>query len=370
MDFGLNEEQKALQNAVREFLTKEAKSIARETEDSEEGYSPELWKKMANLGWMGVSFPEEYGGTGGNFVDLVVLLEEMGKMLVPGPFIPSVICSGHVILKYGNGAQKEELLHNLTSGKLMIAPALIRPDFSLNELFGKDKISWESRDYILSGSRLFVPYAHMADWFLYGTETDEGKTLFLIDAKSPGVHWTLLKTIASDKQFEVLLNRVRLAEGNIVGEKGKGEEIFREIDELGSLCQCGFILGMLEQVLKMTVDYAKQRVQFERPIGSFQAVQHHCADMAIDIDQVKFLTYQAAWKLSEQLPAKKEISMAKARASDASRRVCLLGIKIHGGIGIVLDYDMQLYFRKAKAAEVAFGDGDFHREILAQQLGL
>lgn len=228
----------------------------------------------------------------------------------------------------------------------------------------------EKGTYVLNGTKLFVPYAHRADWFIYGSEINKDKTLFLVNAKSQGVNYRALKTIALDGQCELILDKVRVPEAYIFGKIGKGEEILSKLNEWGSLSQCGFILGLLEQVLRMTVDYAKKREQFGRQIGSFQAIQHQCADMAIDIDQVKFLTYQAAWKLSNQLPAVKEISMAKARASDASRRVCLLGVKIHGGIGIVVDYDMQLYFRKAKAAELAFGDADFHREIISQQIGL
>jgi alkylation response protein AidB-like acyl-CoA dehydrogenase len=371
MDFNLTEEQKAIQKAVSEFLIKEAQDIAREAEETEEGYSTVLWQKMADLGWMGISFPEEYGGSGGNFIDLIVLLEEMGRTLVPGPFIPTIVCSGHAILKYGNEVQKKEILPKVTKGKAIIAPAFIEPTSPGVEGTIKEKVNVEGKDYILSGTRLFVPYAHLADWFIYGAETNEGKTLFLVDAKSPGVHCTLLETIASDRQCEVVLDGVRVSQTNILGKREKGEEIIREINKLGALSECGFILGLLEQVLEMTVEYAKKREQFGKPIGAFQVIQHQCADMIIDIDEVRFLTYQAAWELSEQIPAHtKGISMAKARASDASRRICLLGIKIHGGIGIIIDYDLQLYFRKAKAAELAFGDGDFHREVLAQQLGL
>ncbi|HEX9911825.1 MAG TPA: acyl-CoA dehydrogenase family protein [candidate division Zixibacteria bacterium] len=370
MDLRLNGEQEALQKAVREVLEKEAKTIARELEETEKGYSSELWQKMVDLGWMGVSFPEEYGGTGGDFMDLVLLLEEMGKILVPGPFIPAITCAGHAILQYGSEAQKKEFLPSLTKGKILIIPALIEPTLPEAGRPVKEKVTVKNGDYILSGTRLFVPYAHLADWFIYGTETNKGETLFLVNAKSPGVKCSLLKTIASDKQCEVVLDKVKVPKANIFGKIGKGKEIMRKIEEWGSLSQCAFILGLVEQVLKMSVEYAKERIQFERQIGSFQAIQHQCANMATDVDQVKFLTYQAAWKLSEQLPATKEISMAKARASDASQRVCLLGTKIHGGIGIIVDYDMQLYFRRAKAAELAFGDADFHREIIAQQLGL
>lgn len=370
MDFNLTEEQEILRNAVRDFLVKETKNLARETEETEEGYSLEIWQKMAELGWMGVGFPEEYGGSGGDFVDLIIILEEMGKMLLPGPYIPTVVCSGYAVLKYGSETQKREFLPKLTNGRNVIIPAFIEPSYALAEDILRDQVTAEEENYILSGTRLFVPYARSADWFIWGVKTSEGKILFLVNAKSSAINCNLLDTIASDKQCEVILNAVKVPKENILGEIANGEEIESEIGEWGSLAQCGFILGLLEQVLKMSVEYAKKREQFGRPIASFQAIQHQFADMATDIDQVKFLTYQGAWKLSKKLPARREISMAKARASDASRRVCLLGIKIHGGIGITVDYDMQLYFRRAKAAEIAFGDGDFHREIVAQELGL
>ena len=368
MDFSPNKEQAAIQNAVREFLIKEAKNLAREAEETEEGYSRELWQKMADLGWMGVSFPEEYGGTEGDFLDLILILEEMGKALVPGPFIPAVICSGHAILKHGSDVQRKEFLPKLTNGRLMVIPALIEPVSTPIQSSIKEQVEMRDGDYILSGVRLFVPYAHLAEWFIYRAMIEKRNTFFLINAKSPGVSYSVFNTMASDKQCEVVFENVRAPKLNVLGEEGDGEKILKEINQWGALAHCGFILGLLEQVLKMSVDYAKQRVQFERPIGSFQVIQHQCADMATDIDEVKYLTYQAAWVLSKGLSATKEISMAKARASDACRRVSLLGVKIPGGLGIIIDQDMQLYFRRAKAAELAFGDGDFHREIVAQQL--
>ena len=370
MNFNLTGEQEAIQKAVREFLEKEAKDLAREVEKTYEGYSLELWRKMLDLGWMGISFPDEYGGSGGGFVDLNLVLEEMGRALVPGPFIPSVVCSGHALLKYGSEAQKKEILPKLTSGKILITPALIQPKSPMAQDLIREQVKFEKGDYVISGTRLFVHYAHLADWLIYKAETDKGSTLFLVNTKSPGVNCSLLKTIASDRQCEVVFDKVRVPGTNILGEVGRGEEIANEINEWGALSQSSFILGLLGQVLKMSVGYVKKREQFGKLIGSFQAIQHQCADMATDIDEVKFLTYQAAWKLDKKPPATKEISMAKARASDASRRVSLLGTKTHGGIGIIIDYDMPLFFLRAKAAELAFGDGDFHREIIAREIGL
>jgi alkylation response protein AidB-like acyl-CoA dehydrogenase len=365
----LSREQKALQQAVREVLEKEATTVARETEETEAGYSRDLWQKMADLGWMGVGFPEEYGGTEGDFVDLVVVLEEMGKVIVPGPYITSTVCSGRAILDYGNETQKKAFLPGITAGKLVVAPALTRPDRWPEGKRPEERLEAAGSDYLVSGARIFVPYASTADWYIWSAGANDS-LLLLINARSAGIECSLLPTIAGDKQCLVVMDHVRVPAANVLGEIGKGSEITGRMYEWGALAQSGFIAGLTDRVLRMAVGYAKKRVQFDRLIGSFQAIQHQCADMATDVDEVRFLTYQAAWRMSKQLPATREVSMAKARGSDAARRVCLLGTKIHGGIGIILDYDMQLYFRKAKPAELAFGDGDFHREIIARQMGI
>ena len=250
MNFNLTRKQAAIQYAVEEVFKKEAKGLAREMEETEEGYSPELWRKMAELGWMGISFPAEYGG-GGDFFDLVLVLEEMGKALVPGPFIPSVVCSGHALLEYGNEGQKKEFMPKMTKGRVIIAPAFVEPKFATAQTPVKEEVKFEKGDYVLSGTRLFVPFAHRADWLILRAETDKGSTLFLVNTKGPGVNCTLLKTIGSDRQCEVVFDRVRVPEMNILGEAGKGEEIVNKMTECGALSECGFILGLLEEVLRM-----------------------------------------------------------------------------------------------------------------------
>jgi len=368
MDFDLSEEQRILIHSARNFFEKEAREFARKVEKEEKQFSMEFWQKMTMLGWSGIVFPVEYGGTSGDFVDLLLLLEEMGKALIPGPFITAVV-SGLTILHFGTDDQKMKFLPPIIEGKLIPTLALMKPGPTLPEKEIPIKAA-ERGLYEINGTRLFVPYAHVADWFLYQAQLEEGQTFFFVDSKSGGIGYTLLKTIAFDGQCQVSLDKVKVPQSNRIGEKGQGQVISTKIAEWGAVSQCAFILGLLEKVLELTVTHAKQREQFGKPIGSFQAIQHQCADMVTEIDKVKFLAYQAAWKLSHQMPAAKEISMAKARASDASRKVCLLGIKIHGGVGISEEHDLQLYFRRAKAAEIAFGDGDFHREIVAQKLGL
>ena len=371
MDFSLSEEQEMLRKSAKEFLQNECpKKFVRDMEEDERGYSPELWKRMAELGWMGLVLPEEYGGMGGDFLDLVILLEEMGRALLPSPFVPTIVYSSLPILHYGTEEQKGEFLPEIAEGKLIMTLALTEPGGRLDEAGIETRASRNNSDYTISGTKLFVLDAHIADWLLYAAKVDEGITLFLVDAKSPGINYTLLKTLASDKQCEVTLDKVKVPARNILGKIGGGWEIVSRIEEWGALAQCALISGCLQQVLETTVDYAKQRVQFGRVIGSFQAIQHQCADMAIEVDGVKYLTYESAWKLSQGLPATMEVSMAKAWASDASRGVCVLGHKIHGGVGIMEDHDMPLYSLRAKAMELAFGDGDFHREIVAKELGL
>jgi len=369
VDLGFSKTEKLLVESAREFLENEAAGRFREVESSEEGYSRSLWRKMAELGWMGILFPEKYGGMNGNFLELIFLLEEMGKVLVSGPFISTMI-AGYSLLRYGTKMQKKDLLPKLTSGELIIIPCFIEPDPARGDIKIKEHVDLKDDHYLLSGTRLFVPYGRSADWFLYEAITKEGKTLFLVNAGSHGILYNPLETLASDKQCEVVLDRVTVAPSHVFGERGKSAEMKKHIEQWGALCESAYILGLLGKVLQMAVKHAKSRVQFGRPIGSFQAIQHQCANMVTEIDKLKFLAYHAAWKLSEGLPAEKEIYMAKARASDASRRVTLLGIKVHGGIGITQEYDLQFYFRQAKAAEVAFGDGDVHREHVAQCLGL
>ncbi|MDY7018682.1 MAG: acyl-CoA dehydrogenase family protein [Chloroflexota bacterium] len=371
MDLGYSESEQMIKTTAREFLERECpKSLVRAMEEDDTGYPRELWQRMAGLGWMGLIFPEEYGGSNDTFLALVLLIEEMGRALLPGPFIATVVCGGLPILYYGSEAQKEEYLPKIAAGDIVLTQAFIAPDLPTTRPEVEEMVVVKDGSYILSGVKLFAPYAHIADCLVYSSRVTEEDTLFLVDAKQSEVKSSVLPSIGSDKQCEVVLNNMPVSETNVLGKKGQGQEIIGKIGEWGSLAQCGFILGELERVLEMTVEYAKQRVQFNKPIGSFQSIQHQCADMVMDIDTTKFLTYQAAWKLSQQVPATKEISLAKARASDASKRVCLLGVKVHGGIGIMEDHDMSLYYRKAKAGEIAFGDGDFHREIVAQQLDL
>ncbi|MBI2846252.1 MAG: acyl-CoA/acyl-ACP dehydrogenase [Chloroflexi bacterium] len=376
MDLGLNEAQEMLKKSAREFLEKECpKSFVRAMEEAEKGYTPELWRKIADVGWLGLALPEKYGGTGGNFLDLAVLLEEMGRALLPGPFFSTAICS-LAILEAGTDEQKAEFLPKIASGDIIMALALTEPSATYDASGISLSAERQEDHYVLNGAKLFVNDAHVADYLLCvartgkGAKPEDGITIFAVNAKESGISCNILKTIAADKQCEVLFEKAEVPQKNILGALNKGWPLVEKLMLWAAVGKCAEMLGQSQKALEMTVEYAKQRIQFGRPIGSFQAVQHHCANMLVDVDSSRFITYEAAWKLSEGLPSAKEVSMAKAWVSDATRRVVALGHQVHGGIGFTKEHDMQLYFRRAKAAEVLFGDGDYHREIVAREMGL
>jgi alkylation response protein AidB-like acyl-CoA dehydrogenase len=376
MDFDFNEVQEMLRKDARRFLAEKCtKAYVRKMEEDEKGFTSELWKEMAGLGWMGLVFPEKYGGLDMTFLEMAVLLEEMGRACLPGPYFSTVFLGGLPILEAGTEEQKQEFLPKIASGEIIVTTALTEPSGVYDPSGIEIKATAQGDKYIIDGTKLFVTDAHVANYMIVAARTTPGKSskgisLFLVDAKSPGIKCTMLKTIASDKQCEVVFNKVAVPGKNLLGKLDHGWPLVERLMLLAAAGKCAEMVGGAQQVLEMTVEYAKQRIQFGKPIGTFQAVQHHCANMATDVEGSRFITYEAAWMLSQNMPCAKEVAMAKAWVSDAYRRVVSLGHQVHGGIGFTKDHDMQLYFRRAKAAEVLFGDGDYHREKVAQALEL
>jgi len=371
MDFSLTEEQEMLKTMARDFLEKECPvSLVREMEEDEIGYSAEMWRKMAELGWLGLAFPEEYGGSGGSLLDMTILLEEMGRAIVPSPFVPTVVHCGLPLLAAGSEEQKRNFLPGIANGKTILTMALIEPEATYTADGIETSAVLDGNDYIVNGTKLFVPFAHVAQHLLCAVKTGNGITLLLVDASSPGLSLTPLKTIASDKQFEVAFDNVRVPQSNVLGTPDDGWKLVEQILRQAAVAECAIMLGGARKTLEMALDYARDRVQYGKPIGSFQAIQHECVDMTTDIEGARHLTYQAAWALSEGLPGAMEVSMAKAWVGAASSRTCAQSCHIHGAMGYTLDHDAQLYLRRIKAAELTFGDATFHEEIVAQQLGL
>ena len=376
MNFDLNEEQKILKTLAHDFLAKECpKELVRKLDESNEGYSPELWNKMAELGWLGVAFPEEYGGNDGTFLDLVILLEEMGYNIVPGPFFSTVVLGGLPILLAGNEKQKKEILPQIANGKKIFTFALTESSANYRAA-PKVSASFKSGNYGISGTKLFVPDANVSDYIICVAKTgqsakpEDNVTLFIVDAKSPGIKCSPLKTLARDKQNEVIFDDVSVPVENILGKPEQGWAVVKDILEMAAVAKSAEMFGGSRAVLDLCVQYTKDRVQFGRPIGSFQSIQNYIANMWVDIYGSSFLVHKAAWKITNGLPASVEAAIAKAWVSRAYRRVTALGHHILGAISFTMDHDMHLYYRRAKASELAFGDAEFQRAIIAEEINI
>lgn len=377
MDLGLSEVQQMLKSSAEEFLSQECPlTLVRDMEEDPRGYTDQLWRQMVGLGWTGLAFPERYGGTGGSFLDLAVLLEQMGRALVPSPFFATVVLGGLTVLDSGTDAQKQDILPKICSGEMLMTLALTEPSATY-EAWGIETVAERRGDnYLLSGSKLFVENAEAADLIVVAARTSassgpdpdpsQGITLFLVPAGSPGLTISALNTIASDRQCELRLAEVSVPAASVLGEKGGGWAVAQRALQRAVAGKCIEMLGGAGAVVDMTVEYVKQRTQFGRPIGGFQAVQHHCANMATDVDGSRTIAYQAAWRLSEGEPAEKAVSMAKAWISGAYDRVCATAHQCHGAIGFTKEHDLQLFTRRAKVLELTYGDQNFHKELALQ----
>jgi alkylation response protein AidB-like acyl-CoA dehydrogenase len=380
MDFGFSDEQDMLRQTARAFLEEHCPtSFVRQMMEDERGYSPELWKEMAALGWLGLAFPEEYGGQGLGFVDLTVILEEMGAALLPSPFLSSVLLAGQTILIGGSEAQKKTYLPKIADGSLIATLAMSEPSGRFDaEGITAVKATPEGEGFSLSGTKLFVPDAHVAELMIVAARTKEagdksfGISLFLVDSKSPGVSTTLLKTMdQTRKQCEVVFDNVQVGRDRLIGMVDMGWPVLQKVLNLATVSLCAEMVGGAQRVLDLSVSYAKERVQFGRPIGSFQAIKHKCAEMMLQVESAKSAAYYAAWAVDEDVPeAPLAVSMAKAYCSDAYRNTAGEGIQVHGGIGFTWEHDMHLYFKRAKYSEFTFGDATYHRELVAQELNL
>lgn len=374
MDLGLNETQQMLRTSAREFLETECPtSYVRDMERDERGYTPQLWDKLAGLGWLGLVVPEEYGGIGLGFVELAVVLEEMGRVLMPGPYFSTVVMAGITVADAGSEDQKREYLSGIASGRLIMTLALTEPSGRW-DAEGVQTTARKSGDgYVLDGTKLYVSNANVSDYVIVAARTGpdaSGISLFVMPSSAEGLTVTALDTLASDKQSELILSNVYVPGSALLGEFDGGWKTMERTLAWGAVAKCAEMLGGAQQTLDMTVAYARQRIQFGRAIGSFQAIQHHVADMAADVEGCRYTTYQAAWTLAEGLPAEREVAMAKAWVSDAYHRVCMTAHQCHGAVGFTKEHDLQLYSRRSKAAELMFGDSEFHMEAVASAVGL
>jgi len=380
MDFTYTDDQKMLKEAARRFLAGACPNVEwyLELEKSHTGFSQELWDGMAELGWMAILVPEEYCGIGGNMIDMVTLMEEMGYAAIPSQYFSTVILGGCTIINAGSAAQKKAYLPRIADGSLRMTMALSEPGMTFyNPSLIRVKADKKGEGYSLNGIKLFVPDVNTADLMIVAARTGgndddkDGISLFIVDPKSAGIETTCLITTAGDKQFEVFFKDVIVPGANLIGALGKGFAGIEKTLEIASVAKSAEMLGGCNKVMELAVAYAKERVQFGKQIGSFQAVQHLCANMKMATEQSIFITYKAAWLLANSMPeGRRFASVAKAFVSEAYKKVAQIGHQVFGGTGYCVEHAMPIYSRRAKSGEYAFGSPGYHREIVAQELGL
>jgi alkylation response protein AidB-like acyl-CoA dehydrogenase len=375
MDIGFSEEQELLRDTARKFLDAECTTkFVRRMMETEAAVTPEFWRQLAENGWLGITYPEEAGGSGLGLLDLVVLMEEVGRAVMPGPYAATVLLGGAAIAEAGSAAQKNEWLPRITAGDAKATLAVTEPNARWDAAGITASAREERGGFVLSGAKMFVPDAHLADVLVIaarsgdGSTMEDGVSLFLVPRDATGLAIRLLPSVDETRKLcEVRLDNVAVPASALLGALHQGWAPLVRVIDRAAVALAAEMCGAAQRVLDMTVDYAKMRVAFGKPIGTYQGVKHKCADMLIEIENAKSLTYYAAWALDENEPdAAMAASMAKAAASDAGRKVCAAGIQLHGGIGMTWEHDLHLYLKRAKADEVAFGDATWHRERIAR----
>lgn len=378
MDIGFTEEQELLRDTARKFLDSECPTkFVREMMATDAAVTDQFWRQLADNGWLGITYPEDAGGSGLGLVDLVVLMEEIGRAVMPGPYPATVLFGGAAIAAAGSAEQRREWLPRIAAGEVKATLAVTEPNARWDAT-GITATAREARGgFALSGTKMFVPDAHLADVLVVaarsrdGSTMEDGVSLFLVSKDLPGLGVRRLPSIDETRKLcEVTLDNVAMPGSALLGELHGGWAPLQQVSDRAAVALSAEICGAAQRVLEMTVEYAKLRVAFGKPIGSYQGVKHKCADMLVEIENAKSLTYYAAWAVDEgAADAPLAVSMAKAAASDAGRKVCAAGIQLHGGIGMTWEHDLQLYLKRAKADEIAFGDASWHRERVAQLMG-
>lgn len=369
MQFGLTETQQVLKNSAREFFSAECPlGEVRRLMETETAYDVPLWQKMAHQGWTGIIFNEEYGGLGLGLVDMAVAHEEMGRALLPGPYLSTVLLAGVAIEAGGNRGQKQRYLSRISMGEAHATLALLeagaRWEPEAVQLTAHPTLS----GFALNGRKLFVPDAAIADFLVCAARRNSDLGLFIVPRSAKGVQIELLPSIdTTRKLYRIDFDEVEVVEEDFLAIGDSAVDCLERALAVATVGLAAEMVGGMQRVLEITVEYAKARKQFGKPIGQFQAVQHLCADMLLMTESSRSAAYYAAWALQEHVSeAALAVSIAKSYASDAYREVGNRGIQVHGGMGFTWENNVHLYYKRAKASELMFGDATYHRERIAR----
>ncbi|MFA5565831.1 MAG: acyl-CoA dehydrogenase family protein [Acidimicrobiia bacterium] len=371
MNFAFSEEQEELRRIVRQFLdTKSSEEAVREQMETENGFDAAVWNQMGSeMGLQGLIVPEEFGGQGYGYVELIVVLEEMGRRLLCAPYFSTVVLAANTLLQSGDEAAKSAHLPGIASGETIATLALTEANGRW-DAEGVTLPATKSGDaWTLSGEKMFVLDGHTANLIIVAARTDNGVSLFAVDGDASGLTRTPLATMdQTRKQAKLEFSNTP---ATLIGEEGKGWDTLSTVLDLAAVALAAEQVGGAQECLDTSVQYAKDRVQFGRPIGSFQAIKHKCADMLLEVESAKSAAYYAGWcaaEMNDELPA--VASLAKAYCSEAYFHTAAENIQIHGGIGFTWEHPAHLYFKRAKSSELLLGDPTYHRELLAQRIGI
>jgi alkylation response protein AidB-like acyl-CoA dehydrogenase len=375
LNFGFTEEQELLRSEVRKLLDRNAPlEEVRRVVESPEGFSRELWKQMAELGWVGLCMPEELGGVGMDLVTLVVVLEETGRTLLPSPLLSTVLAA-RAIERAGSPEQQERWIPRLADGSRIGTLALLESSDWLDPRGVQLRGEEHAHGVRLSGEKLFVFDAGAADLFVVAFRSGsalEDLSLAVVERGAEGVQAADFPGMDLTKRTgRLVLEGVDVDRDRILGRAGHAGPAFEWLVDAGATLAAAEMVGAAEGALRTTAEFAKARVQFGSPIGRFQGVKHPLAEMHVDLESARSLVYYAAWALDQGADdASRAASRAKAAASEAFARIGIDGVGLHGGVGYTWEYDIQLYLKRSKWARAAFGDADLHWERLARLGGL
>ncbi|HEU4369870.1 MAG TPA: acyl-CoA dehydrogenase family protein [Methylomirabilota bacterium] len=366
MDFAFTPDQTLLKNSARAFLDEHCKpATVRLLWDDPRGESAAMWKEMAQLGWTGLSLPEEHGGSGLGLVEGALLQEELGRAAYPGPYWPTMLAAG-VIAESGSDVQKKRWLGPIAAGDARAALALLDTDLDWNPESVATRAEKTGAGWHLTGLKRYVAWSHVASVLLVPARVPEGVSLFLVDPAAPGLRVEPVQSMDPGTRLAHLtLERVPVRSEDVLGAPGSATPVLHRLLGRGALGAAAEMLGAARRCLDMAVGYAKVREQFGQPIGSFQAIRHKCADMLLETENSHAAVYYAAWALDAGAEdAATAASIAKSYVGDAARKVCGEALQVHGGIGFTWEYDLHMYFKRAKALEAQYGDAEYHRELI------
>lgn len=360
MDLDFSEEQQLLRETVRRVCAEHAPlEVVRRMEDDPTGYPADFWKQLAETGVTGLLIPEAHGGSGLGWLDAAIAYEELGRALAPSPHFPSAVIGAGVLLAGGSAEQQAAWLPRLASGEAIVTPAWLEPDGGFGPRGVQLAARPEGGDFVLEGVKRHVPFASAATRFLVLARTgpaDEAVDLFLVDPQAPGVALRQQKSLASDTQYEVTFVGVRVPATARIGAAGSGWGTWDRALLDGVVLLAAYAMGGAERALEITVQYAKDRKQFDKPLGAFQAISHYLADAATAVDGGKTLVYEAAWARDRGRPTARLAPMAKLFACRTWRDVTAMCQQVWGGVGFTIEYDIQLYFRRAKQLQITWWD--------------